>query len=107
MEYKFDFYYWFWFFININFWFWYYCLRIELYNIEMFLIFNYRDIYEELILKFLFIKINFDEIILGFWMVYKVCSCKFMEKIIGDFYYWIIFKIEILVKIVFKKCNLL
>lgn len=51
----------------------------------MFLIFNYRDIYEELILKFLFIKINFDEIILGFWMVYKVCSCKFMEKIIGDF----------------------
>lgn len=51
----------------------------------MFLIFNYRDIYEESILKFLFIKINFYEIILGFWMVYKVCSCKFMEKIIGDF----------------------
>lgn len=51
----------------------------------MFLIFNYSDIYEESILKFLFVKINFDEIILGFWMVYKVCSCKFMEKIIGDF----------------------
>lgn len=107
MEHKFDFYHWPWPLTNINLWPWHYCSRTELHNIEMSLIFNHRDIHEESILKSLFIKINFDKITSGPWMAYKACSCKLMEKIIGDFYHWIIFKIEISVKIVFKKCNLL
>lgn len=107
MEHKFDFYHWPWPLTNINLWPWHYCSRTELHNIEMSLIFNHRGIHEESILKSLFIKINFDEITSGPWMAYKACSCKLMEKIIGDFYHWIIFKIEISVKIVFKKCNLL